>query len=133
MANVFDRLQALQGKSRVEIVAGSAHAEWEKTGLFVSNTGREGTGNLVEIVLAQCGVSAQDKAAPLLKSAMALKETNVATSTSRLAPPILPRKAKSELFSACFKLHHFANCIYHRLEENEAKRSSLLPFGGDQI
>ena len=90
MANVFDRLQALQGKSRVEIVAGSAHAEWEKTGLFVSNTGREGTGNLVEIVLAQCGVSAQDKAAPLLKSAMALKETNVATSTSRLAPPILP-------------------------------------------
>ena len=37
------------------------------------------------------------------------------------------------LFSALFKLHHLANCMYHRLEENEAKRSSLLPFGGDQI
>ena len=55
------------------------------------------------------------------------------SSTSRLARPILTRKAKSELFSALFKLHHLANCMYHRLEENEAKRSSLLPFGGDQI
>ena len=41
------------------------------------DAGREGTGNLVEIVLAQCGVSAQDKATPLLQSAMALKATNV--------------------------------------------------------
>ena len=51
----------------------------------------------------------------------------------RLGGPVLPRKAKSELFSALFKLHHLANCMYHRLEENEAKRSSLLPFEGSQI
>ena len=55
------------------------------------------------------------------------------TSTSQLEGPDMTRKAKSELFSALFKLHHLANCMYHRLEENEAKRSSLLPFGGDQI
>ena len=40
----------------------------------------------------------------------------------------MTRKAKSELFSALFKLHHLANCMYYRLEENEAKRSSLLPL-----
>ena len=50
------------------------------------------------------------------------------TSSLRLDPPVLARKAKSELFSALFKLHHLANWMYHQLEENEAKRSSLLPF-----
>ena len=54
-------------------------------------------------------------------------------SSLRLGGPDMSTKAKSELFSALFKLHHLANCMYHRLEENEAKRSSLLPFGGDQI
>ena len=55
------------------------------------------------------------------------------TSRLRLGDLVLTRKAKSELFSALFKLHHLANCMYHRLEENEAKRSSLLPFEGSQI
>ena len=45
MADVFDRLQALKGKSRGEIVAGSASAEWEKTDLFLKHPGRDGTGN----------------------------------------------------------------------------------------
>ena len=54
-------------------------------------------------------------------------------SSLRLGGPDMSTKAKSELFSALFKLHHLANCMYHRIEENEAKRSSLLPFGGDQI
>ena len=31
------------------------------------------------------------------------------TSRLRLGGPVLPRKAKSELFSALFKLHHLAN------------------------
>ena len=55
------------------------------------------------------------------------------TSTCRLGGPMLTRKEKPELFSAFFKLHHLANCMYHRLEENETKRSSLLPFEGSQI
>ena len=59
--------------------------------------------------------------------------TDLYASRLRLDPPDMNRKAKSELFSVLFKLHHLANCMYHRLEENEAKRSSLLPFGGDQI
>ena len=61
------------------------------------------------------------------------RNTRTGPSRLRLAPPDMTRKAKSELFSALFKLHHLANCMYHRLEENEAKRSSLLPFDGIQI
>ena len=59
--------------------------------------------------------------------------SRILASTCRLGGPDMTRKAKSELFSALFKLHHLANWMYHQLEENEAKRSSLLPFGGDQI
>ena len=55
MTDVFERLHKLKGKTREEIVAGSAHAEWETTDLFVQNTGRQGTGKLAEIVLAKCG------------------------------------------------------------------------------
>ena len=55
------------------------------------------------------------------------------TSTSRLAHPTKRNRKRNWNFFVFFKLHHLANCMYHRLEENEAKRSSLLPFGGDQI
>ena len=55
------------------------------------------------------------------------------TSTSQLEGPDMTRKAKSELFSAFFKRHHLANWMYHRTEQNEANRSSLLPFEGSQI
>ena len=85
MANVFDRLQALQGKTRGEIVAGSAHAEWEKTDLFIQHTGREGTGNLVEIVLAQCGTSGTDKATPLLTAALTINASTVGSNEEILA------------------------------------------------
>ena len=57
MTDVFERLHKLKGKTREEIVAGSAHAEWATTDLFVQNTGRQGTGKLAEIVLAKCGQS----------------------------------------------------------------------------
>ena len=43
------------------------------------------------------------------------------------------RELGSERVAAVKALHHLANCMYHRLEENEAKRSSLLPFDGIQI
>ena len=85
MANVFDRLQALQGKTRGEIVAGSASAEWEKTDLFIQHTGRDGTGNLVEIVLAQCGKSGTDKATPLLAAALKIKDCAVGSTAEKTA------------------------------------------------
>ena len=47
-----------------------------------------------------------------------------AASTCRLGGPDMTRKAKSELFSAFSKLPHLASWMYHRLEENEAKRGN---------
>ena len=85
MADVFDRLQALKGKSRGEIVAGSASAEWEKTDLFLKHPGRDGTGNLVEIILAQCGRSGQDKAKPLLAMALTLKASEIGSAEEKAA------------------------------------------------
>ena len=85
MANVYDRLQALQGKTRDEIVAGSASAEWEKTDLFIQHKGRDGTGNLVEIVLAQCGKSGTDKATPLLAAALKIKDCAVGSTAENTA------------------------------------------------
>ena len=64
MTDVFERLHKLKGKTHEEIVAGSAHAEWATTDLFVQNTGRQGTGKLAEIVLAKCGQSQEDTATP---------------------------------------------------------------------
>ena len=85
MADVFDRLQALKGKSRGEIVAGSASTEWEKTDLFLKHPGRDGTGNLVEIILAQCGRSGQDKATPLLAVALTLKASKIGSAEEKAA------------------------------------------------
>ena len=79
MTDVFERLHKLKGKTRAEIVAGSAHAEWETTDLFVQNTGRQGTGKLAEIVLAKCGQSQEDTATPLLDAALELRDTTAAS------------------------------------------------------
>ena len=85
MADVFERLHKLKGKTREEIVAGSAHAEWATTDLFVQNTGRQGTGKLAEIVLAKCGQSQEDAATPLLDAALELRDTTAVSTEERAA------------------------------------------------
>ena len=66
MTTALDRLAALKGKDRGEIVGSSALAEWEKTELFRSHQGRVGTADLTEIVLAKCGQAMADHATPLV-------------------------------------------------------------------
>ena len=85
MTDVFERLHKLKGKTREEIVAGSAHVEWATTGLFVQNTGRQGTGKFAEIVLAKCGQSQEDTATPLLDAARELRDTTAASTEERAA------------------------------------------------
>ena len=58
--SALDRLSALKGKDRDEIVRSSALAEWEKTNLFQVHLGREGAALLTEVVLAKCGQSQVD-------------------------------------------------------------------------
>ena len=75
MTTALERLAALQGKDRASIVSSSALVEWERTELFKVHTGREGTGQLVEIVLSQSGRSTQDTATPLLTSVNKILKT----------------------------------------------------------
>ena len=52
----------------------------------------------------------------------------ISSSTFRLAHPTKRNLKRNWNFFGFFKLHHLANWMHHQLEENEAKRSSLLPF-----
>ena len=92
MATALERLAALTGKDRFEIVPSSALVEWERTSLFQLHQGREGTGSLVEIVLSQCGGSQEDTATPLVTVVNMILPTKVgsaeeaaATAAARLA------------------------------------------------
>ena len=73
MTSALDRLSGLQGQDRNGIITRSAWSEWEKTDLFMTKQGREGTAELVEIVLPQCGKSEVDMATPLLAEVLKLK------------------------------------------------------------
>ena len=73
MTSALDRLSGLQGQDRNVIITRSAWSEWEKTDLFMTKQGREGTAELVEIVLPQCGNSEVDMATPLLAEVLKLK------------------------------------------------------------
>ena len=73
MTSALDRLSGLQGQDRNGIITRSAWSEWEKTDLFMTKQGREGTAELVEIVLPQCGNSEVDMATPLLAEVLKLK------------------------------------------------------------
>ena len=77
MTTALERLAALQGKDRASIVPSSALVEWERTELFKVHTGREGTGQLAEIVLSQSGRSQQDTATPLLTPVNKILKTKV--------------------------------------------------------